>query len=603
MDEGNLERAAAKPVVLYDGTCGFCKIWIEYWKRLTGDGLEYAASQERGAEFPQIAAEDFAGSVQLVAPDGTVSSGAKAVYGTLEHARGKRWLKKAYEASPLFAAASEAGYRTIAAHRNFFYRATALTFGKRIEPSTFARTEWLFLRVLGLVYFFAFASLAPQVRGLLGVGGVTPAGRFLGAVKEALGAQAYWRVPTVFWLNSTDEALIGVCWVGAALGLALLCGASWSGLRVTLYVLYLSISVAGQDFLSFQWDALLLEVGFLAIFPGNKRLVVWLFRWLLFRLMFMSGYVKLLSHDPTWRNLTALDYHYYTQPLPMPLAWYFQQTPEWFHRLSTAGVFFVELGLPFLIFAPRRWRHFGAGGMIALQVLILSTGNYAFFNLLALGLCLFLFDDRAVDWKWVGRVARAAADPIRSGIALRILAALIVLVGASQMLEGFLHAAPWPLALVQRAVGPLEVVNPYGLFAVMTTERIEIVIQGSNDGQTWKDYELPYKPQDLNRRPEWVAPYQPRLDWQMWFAALSNYQNNPWFVGLMKRVLDGEPAVLKLFRVNPFPAAPPRYARALAYEYTFTNWAERKATGDWWKRTARGSYLPVITLESFQRRR
>ncbi len=599
MDEENRTR----PVVLYDGNCGFCKIWIEYWKKLTGDRLDYAASQERGAEFPQIAPEDFAGSVQLVAPDGAVSSGAKAVYGTLEQARGKRWLKKAYDASPPFAAASEWGYRTIAAHRNFFYRLTAWTFGKRIEPSTFARTEWLFLRVLGLVYFFAFASLAPQVRGLLGVGGVAPAGRFLAAVKEALGAQAYWRVPSVFWMNSTDEALAGVCWVGAALGFALLCGASWSGLRVVLYALYLSISVVGQDFLSFQWDALLLEAGFLAIFLGRKKLVVWLFRWLLFRLMFMSGYVKLLSHDPTWRNLTALDYHYYTQPLPMPLAWYFQQAPEWFHRASTVGVFFVELALPFLIFAPRRLRHFGAGGMIALQTLILLTGNYAFFNLLTLGLCLFLFDDRALDWKWLRGLAGAAAIPLRSGIALRLLAALIVFVGASQILEGFLRSAPWPMAFVQNLAGPFEIVNPYGLFAVMTTERIEIVIQGSNDGQTWKDYELPYKPQDLNRRPLWVAPHQPRLDWQMWFAALGSYRNNPWFVGLMKRVLDGEPAVQKLFRVNPFPAAPPRYARALAYEYTFTNWAERKATGDWWKRTPRGEYLPAITLESFQRRR
>ncbi len=599
MDEENRTR---RPVVLYDGACGFCKIWIEYWKRLTGDRLEYAASQERGAEFPQIAPEDFAKSVQLVAPDGAVSSGAKAVYGALEHAGGKGWLKTAYEASPAFAAVSEAGYRTIAAHRNFFYRATVLTFGKRIEPSTFARTEWLFLRLLGLVYFFAFASLAPQVRGLLGVGGITPAGRFLDAVKEALGAEAYWRVPSLFWMNSTDEALTGVCWVGAALGLALLCGASWSGLRATLYVLYLSICVVGQDFLSFQWDALLLEVGFLAIFLGRKRLVVWMFRWLLFRLMFMSGYVKLLSHDPAWRNLTALDYHYYTQPLPMPLAWYFQQAPEWFHRVSTGGVFFVELGLPILIFAPRRLRHFGAGGMIALQVLILLTGNYAFFNLLALALCLFLFDDRALDWRWLRRMA-GEASPLRSGIALRVLAALILLVGASQIAEGFIRSALWPLALVQRFAGSLEIVNPYGLFAVMTTERIEIVIQGSNDGATWKDYELPYKPQDLKRRPEWVAPYQPRLDWQMWFAALGNYRNNPWFVGLMKRVLDGEPAVLKLFRVNPFPGAPPRYTRALAYEYTFTNWAERKATGDWWKRTPRGEYLPTITLESFQRRR
>lgn len=595
------QPSRAKPLLLYDGTCGFCKIWVEYWKRITGGHVDYASSQERGGEFPDISKDDFARSVQLVLPEGTVLNGAKAVFTTLGYA-GKTWPLWMYGNVPTFAPASETAYRLIATHRNFGFRATALLFGKAIQPSTFHLTNCLFLRLLGLVYLFAFLSLGLQADGLIGSGGIAPASRYLGAVAEALGGRAYFRLPTVFWAGSSDGMILGVCYAGVALGAAVFCGLSWRLALAALYLLYLSVTSVGQEFLSFQWDALLLEAGFLAIFLAGSRTVVWLFRWLLFRLVFLSGCVKLLSHDPNWRNLTALDYHYFTQPLPTPIAWYLAQLPGWFQRGSTAFVFFAELAAPFLIFAPRRLRHFGAGVMIALQILILLSGNYAYFNLLTLALCVFLFDDRALSGIPVlWRLAKPAPAAGRAMRAVTTGVAVVVLtLGGTGLLETFAGSAPAPLQFLQSRAAPFEIVNSYGLFAVMTTTRIEILVQGSDDGVLWKDYDFPYKPGPLQRAPRWVAPFQPRLDWQMWFAALGNYQSNPWFVHLLRQLLEGSPAPLKLLRENPFPGRPPKYVRALAYEYRFTGWQERRKTGDWWTRTPRGYYVPPISLESFR---
>jgi predicted DCC family thiol-disulfide oxidoreductase YuxK len=595
------EQPQTHPLVLYDGTCGFCKIWIEYWKLLTKGRVDYASSRERGNEFPGISRDSFARSVQLVQPGGAILDGAKAVFTTLAYA-GKRWPLWLYENVPLAAPASEAAYRAVASHRNAGYWLTAHTFGRTIRPSTFRLTSWLFLRLLGLVYLLAFLSLGSQVRGLLGAGGIEPASRFLPAVTSALGRESVFRVPTVFWVSHSDGMLTGVCYLGAALGLAVLLGVSSRAALAVLYLLYLSLVSVGQDFLSFQWDALLLEAGFLAIVLPGSRLVVWLFRWLTFRLFFLSGCVKLLSHDAAWRSLTALDYHYFTQPLPTPVAWYLAQLPAWFQAASTAFVFFAELFAPLLIFAPRRLRHFGAGVMVALQVLILLSGNYAFFNLLTLALCVFLFDDRALGV--LPALNRLAGPPRENGRwerrAVAMVAVLVLTLGGAGLLDTFAGGAPAPLPSLQRAAAPFQIVNGYGLFAVMTTTRIEIIIQGSDDGIEWKDYQFPYKPGAPGAPPRWVAPFQPRLDWQMWFAALGNYRNNPWFISLLRELLDGAPAPLRLFRSNPFPSHPPKYVRALAYEYRFTDWATRRKTGNWWKRTLRGFYLPAVSLANFR---
>jgi lipase maturation factor 1 len=467
----------------------------------------------------------------------------------------------------------------------------------RAEPPTYALVEWLFIRILGLIYFMAFASLAVQITGLIGSHGLLPAGDYLQAIHDRFGSQSYALVPTLFWLNSGDAFLKAVCVTGAVLALVLLAGYAQRLILIALFLLYLSLVLVGQDFLAFQWDALLLEAGFLAIFLGNLPLVIWLFRWLLFRLVFLSGAVKLLSGDLTWRSLTALNYHYETQPLPTPLAWYMHQLPAGFQKLSVAVVLIVELGAPLLILAPRRLRIFAAAAIVFLQTLIGLTGNYAFFNLLTVALCIFLLDDAALRRWFPDRLAQALltrqanhkASLVGRWIAAAV-AVLIVLVGGFQIVRAFGGPVPRPVRVVMNWVAPFEIVNPYGLFAVMTTSRPEIIVEGSSDGRTWVAYEFKYKPGDVTRPPRWVAPYQPRLDWQMWFAALGSCYDNPWFVNFILRLQQGSPDVLALLGKNPFPDAPPRYIRALVYDYHFTDLATRRADGTWWWREPMGAY-------------
>ena len=450
------------------------------------------------------------------------------------------------------------------------------------------RATGLFLKALGAIYLIAFVSFGVQAGGLIGSRGILPVANYLRGMHEALGARALWYAPTVFWASSSDLAL-RIAWIaGAALAIVLMLGFFRRTCLALLLILYLSISTAGQDFWSFQWDILLTEAGFLAIFADASPGRTWLFRWLLFRLMFMSGLVKLLSGDPTWRDLTALSYHYETQPLPTPIAWYMYQLPAWFQKVSTVFVFFVELLVPFLIFAPLKPRRIAAGLLIGLQVLILLTGNYTFFNLLAIALCVFLF---------AASPARGAQRETRThrGVTMALMVFVLTTSGL-QFLEMFRVPLPAPARSYLVWISPLRLINSYGLFAVMTTSRPEIVVEGSNDGATWAPYEFRYKPGDVKRAPPWVAPYQPRLDWQMWFAALGSADENRWFYNFSARLLQGSPPVLALLEHNPFPGSPPRYIRAVVYDYHFTDFAERRRTGAWWRREEKATYLPPISL-------
>jgi hypothetical protein len=435
-----------------------------------------------------------------------------------------------------------------------------------------------FLGFVGFVYFIAFTSFGVQAQGLIGSHGILPYADFLQAVREQLGAAGYREVPTVLWLNCSDAALHAV-WICGALSALAAIFTHWqrSALAICL-VLWLALCSVGQDFLSFQWDILLSEAGFLALFAGSSRVSVWLFRWLCFRLMFFSGVVKLASHDAAWRNFTALRFHYETQPLPTPLAWYFHQMPMAFHKASTVSVFVAELAAPFLFFAPRRWRHAGVWITVALQVLILATGNYTFFNFLTLGLLVWMFIE---------------PDGTKGGPLLYGVAVFIAVTSGLLCLDLFSVSLPPGGSAVLRYAAPLRIVNSYGLFAVMTTERQEIVVEGSGDGVTWRAYEFPYKPGDLRRAPPVVEPHQPRLDWQMWFAALGNYRQNRWFANLMIRLLQGEPSVLKLLQYNPFPNTPPKWIRARLYLYRFT----RRGQAGWWTREDRGEYFPAVSLK------
>jgi hypothetical protein len=438
---------------------------------------------------------------------------------------------------------------------------------------------WLFRRALALVYLLAFWSVWRQALGLIGRNGILPVGGTLDFVRGRYDTllERLLAAPTLFWIGSSDTAIAMVCIGGMALATLLLAGVLPLTITPLLWLLYLSITTVGRDFFAFQWDALLLEVGFLAIFiaptvlmdrfsdaGAPPRIGVLLFYWLLFRLVFFSGLVKLTSGDPTWRDLTALAFHYETQPLPTPIAWYAYQLPLWVQRVSTAATLAIELVAPFSMLAPRRVRLSGAALMVALQLTIALTGNYAFFNLLTAALCLFLLDDGA-------RKLFTRENWIRM---LLLVGVAVVTVPASLGFPG----------LMPRAVDSFRIVNRYGLFAVMTTARPEIIIEASVDGDTWEPYEFKYKPGDLRRAPGWVAPHQPRLDWQMWFAALGSPRDEPWFSAFLRRLLDRSPEVVALLRSVPLEGRPPRAVRAVLYQYHFADRTTRARDGVWWTR-------------------
>lgn len=597
--------SAKKPLLIYDGDCGFCKLWIARWKQLTADKVDYAPYQESASQFPQIPEDDFRKSVQFVDVDGTVSKGAEAVFQSLTYAN-KRWMLWCYENIPGFAAISEWFYQLVARHRPLFFSITRFFWGENLAPPTYVVSSWIFLRVLALIYLVAFLSLEVQVKGLIGTNGMLPAKAFLEYAFQKIGTQAYTVVPTILWLQSSDFSLQLICWIGVLFSVLLLFGFAQPLMLLLLWALYLSLSSVCRDFLSFQWDVLLLETGFLAIFMSPLRifsarfskptgLILFLQRWLLFRLMFSSGIAKLLSGDPTWRNLTALNYHYETQPLPTWIGWYFSHLPELFQKSSVVVMFVIELVLPFLIFAPRRLRIFSCYGMIALQILILLTGNYAFFNLLTISLCLLLLDDAFFSAKWREKIK---IPKLRWPKLITIPVFIFLLMASLVQMSITLRSDVMPYSMLGwfEYVEPFRTVNRYGLFAVMTTTRPEIIVEGSDDQTNWKAYEFKYKPGDVNRRPSFVEPHQPRLDWQMWFAALGNYQQNPWFIAFCQKLLEGSPDVLALLAKNPFPSKPPHYLRAMVYQYHFTDLKTKSQQGEWWKRDIEGSYCPVLSL-------
>jgi hypothetical protein len=375
--------------------------------------------------------------------------------------------------------------------------------------------------------------------------------------------------------------------------------------------LYLSFCTGGGLFMNFQWDALLLECGVVAVMAarwGTNRdglalrhsaVARWLAWAVVFKLMWFSGVVKLTSGDPNWAGLTALGYHFETQPLPNPLARVAHHLPDLVQAAMTAGMFVVELVLPLGIVLMRRGRRVAAVGFAALQLGILATGNYGFFNLLALVLTVTLIDDAALRWMRVpGAGAAAGRVPLRRTVPALAWAAVVVAAALVQVPGVFRIRVepPRPVAAVLEVVWPFRSVNSYGLFAVMTTERVEITLQGSTDGVVWRDYVFPYKPGPLDRRPPICVGHMPRLDWQMWFAALGDARGNPWLVMLARRLLEGSPEVLGLLEENPFPERPPVYVRAVAQEYRFA----RADEPGWWVWRDRGLYLRPLTLEDFR---
>jgi len=594
-----------RPLLIYDGDCGFCRYWVRYWDKLTGESIEYRPYQAVAREFPDIPPHDFEHAIQFVSPDGEICSGAEASFKTLSYAKGKQFWLRLYKKLPGFAWISEFAYLFISRHRSLFHRLSILLWGPELEPASFTIVNWTFLRLLGLVYLCAFISIGIQILGLVGSNGIIPFHEYLAQLKGEYGIERYWRVPTLFWLNASDFFLQSICILGAILSLFIVFNFLLRLSLIATFILYLSLFYAGHLFMAFQWDLLLLEAGFLAILLSPaSHIVVWLYRWLLFRFMLLSGAVKLLSNDSTWADLSALNYHYETQPLPTWIAWYVHHWPAWFHTASVAGTFVAELIIPFFIFAPRRIRFIAGYVIILFQLTIILTGNYNFFNLLTIGLCVFLFDDAFLRQFTPNSVQQIIHRWTQSGVVSKAytgfvagIACVIIFISGFQLWSTVTKTpAPHFAAAVTKLFDPFMVVNPYGLFAVMTTTRPEIIVEGSYDRKNWREYEFKYKPGSLQRRPRWNIPHQPRLDWQMWFAALSDQSRNPWFGNFLFRLLQNSPNVLDLLEKNPFPEKPPTYVRALLYEYKYADPQLRREHGQWWEREFMGIYYPPIQL-------
>jgi lipase maturation factor 1 len=612
---------AAKPIFVYDADCYFCIRWIRRWQQTVRETVDVASFQVIGERFGQdIPTDRFRSAVHLIETDAVVYSGAEAVFRFLNYGAGPAsgfglWC---YRSVPGFAATARCGYKVIAEHRKLASALTTVLWGPDeyavCRPSYYNARRW-FLRLLGLVYLIAFGSFWSQVDGLIGSDGILPVAPWLDELRNRFGAEAYQLFPTLCWFNSSDPFLHCLCGAGVVLSLLLIIQVAPVICLISLWALYLSISVAGQVFMNFQWDTLLLEAGFLSIFLAPLQLfpsrhcqaplspwVHFLLRWLLFRLMLMSGVVKLTSGDSSWLNLTALKFHFETQPLPTPPAWWADQCPSWLLAFSTAVMFAIELGAPFLLFCPRRLRLIGVIALLTLQVLIALTGNYCFFNLLTIVLCLLSVDDAV--WPNPGRKTRPAPE-VRRGAAwppwiVAPVTVAVLLFSGPLIWSAFFPEADWPpfVSVAYAYLEPFRSLNGYGLFRVMTKTRPEIVVEGSLDGETWLPYAFKFKIGDPQRAPPVVAPQQPRLDWQMWFAALDQAQGETWFINFLARLLQGSKPVLGLLETNPFPDAPPRYIRARLFEYHFTNFAEKRQTGAWWKREETGLYCPPITLRN-----
>ncbi|MGZ3455508.1 MAG: lipase maturation factor family protein [Polyangiales bacterium] len=468
------------------------------------------------------------------------------------------------------------------------------------EPTRHSLVRFLFLRSLGVVAACAFASVAAQIDALLGTRGIEPAVELAHQIND----RAKRDHLSLFWLHPTDGMLHGLVWAGVLASLLLVVDVAPALGLFVAWACYASLVVVGSVFFSYQWDALLLESFLVAAFvvpwrlqprwddPPPHRFGIWIVRALVFKLMFLSGLVKLGSGDPTWRNLTALDYHYWTQPLPAATSFFVARLPRWMHKASTLVTFVIELGAPFLVFGPRRLRWLACALFVILQLGIAFTGNYGFFNVLTIVLCISLLDDDAIESRV--RIPLTPSESRRSYALGWALGSLVLLVSVIESCTRVAPAGTVPkpaIALADRVETYLPV-HSYGLFAVMTTARPEIEIEGSADGVTWKPYVFRYKAA-IDRRPRFVPLHMPRLDWQMWFAALAgNCDNVFWYPDFLKRVLEGSKDVNAAFESVPFPSKPPLFLRSTLWDY-------RLGEKGWIRNDPR-PFCPIVTLQGGQ---
>jgi hypothetical protein len=458
--------------------------------------------------------------------------------------------------------------------------------------------QLLLIKLLGLCYFFAFASILYQLKGIWGREGITSIASFISQVKPGLGSYGFLKLPTLFYFSSTDRSLLAVAWMGLLFSSFVIAGIFVPFSLLVLWIGYLSFLKADQRFLHFQWDILLLEVGFATIFYSltSPPLIAWqiYYCFFLFRFIFSSGIVKLRSGCPEWRGFTAMCLHYETQPLPARLAWYAHKQPRWMLKFSTIMVLIMEIVFPFFLFVPGIISTIAVFVQMLLQFLIISTGSFAFFNLLTLALCMPLLNNETLSWFIQVAPLEETTYPLVIWLS-SLIAIFLLFLNVLQTINLFIPL-PRRLYRLLMNVSFYGISSSYGLFAMMTTIRDELIIEGSNDLKTWKAYHFKWKPGDLKAAPKYVAPHQPRLDWQMWFASLGSIQNNQWLLKVLERLMQGSKPVLDLLAENPFQEAPPKYMRVQRYRYHFTTMQERKKSGNWWKREYIGPYTQEITL-------
>ena len=465
-------------------------------------------------------------------------------------------------------------------------------------------SRFLFERMLAAMYLVGFAVAANQFIPLLGERGLLPVSRFTHVIP-------FRASPSLFFLSPTDTAFRTAAWLG--IGLAVLTLIGWPQQRGSvvsatvwgvMWLLYLSFVNVGQTFYSFGWETLLLESGFLAIFLGGSATapsmwLLWIYRWLLFRVMFGAGLIKIRG-DSCWRDLTCLNYYFETQPIPNSLSWYFHWLPEAVHKGGVAFNHVAELLVPFGYFAPQPFAGIAGLLTIAFQGILIVSGNLSWLNWLTLTLCIPTLDDRFLSWLPLSAPALHEPSLIHRG-AIYALAAVVAVLSVAPTLN-MLSASQ----IMNTSFEPFHLVNTYGAFGSITRTRYEIVIEGTDDetvtsSTKWREYEFKGKPGDPSRRPPQIAPYHLRLDWLMWFEAFAPRPQNEWFIAVLQRLLRGDPATLSLLATNPFPDRPPRFLRARYYRYWFTTPEERRQTGRWWNRQLAGEYVPVITLAAFDR--
>ena len=548
-----------RPILVWDGKCNFCRLCAERFDSHIENKVDLIPYQSLHKKWPQAPAEDYVSAVYLFTPAGKSYRAAAAVYRFYAEYPWRGWAFWAYKRFRWFAVLSEWGYRFVANNKKAFGRLARVFWGKSLVLPTYRTSAWLYGRLLGITIMIAFISLYVQSAGLFGPEGILPYSENLeqarlNNVNASTAASRLLEKPTWLWFFSGTSGMTALFITGCSTALLLILGVLPAISILVSWSCYLSLQVVAAPFLNFQWDLLLLEIMFLSLFylpwqlrekyskpynpNGIGRWLLWL---LLFKLMFESGVVKFTyfgSGDTnTWLDLTALNYHYWTQPIPSWISWYFHWLPQWFNKLALLITYAVEMILPFFIFLPRRLKNIAVTGLIFLQVMIIITGNYGFFNLLTIILCLPLLDDQAIPASIRKIFELKNNDNYLIGLPRRLQSALGVLVlfifvwtgcyylrldmrGNRSNITGVGISPSGVTQSLIRSAGYSRSMNSYGLFRVITTTRPEIIIEHSSDGENWTPYHFEYKPVALKMRPRFFFPHMPRLDWQMWFEAL-----------------------------------------------------------------------------------